>query len=540
MASPSERSPLLPGAVQPTGDVQPNGGTEPGAAEAGELSTWHLLAMFSGVFIANLLASLDSTLVSTLSAPISTAFDNMPILGWLASAYFIASSTSQPLVGKLTDIFGRRDGLVVANLLFTVGNLMCALAQSEWVLIFGRIVAGLGGGSIGPITSMLMSDLIPLRRRGVWQGIGNICFGIGSGIGGPFGGWVNDNLGWRWAFVVQIPVTTIALLLIVLKINIPAKQTIQTGLKRVDLPGALLLAVALVLLLLGLNSGGNLLAWTHPLVLTSLLAAAVAFIAFVLVEEKYAAEPVIPIRQLLNRTAASVWLTNWFMSMSRFGLLFYGPIYFQIQGYSAAETGLRFIPESVAVGITSIFCGTMIRWTGRYYYLSIVFQLLVVGGLALICTLRLDTPAAPPFVYLFLTGSGFSGMLTTSLIALLASTTQANAAVMTSAQYAFRSTGIVIGIAIASAVFRNVLKPQLRMQLQDLPVKEEIIARVEKQLDVMWGLEPEVRNGVKNAYMHALTAVFLTLLGLAAIGVFTGVFMREHKLHHTISRRPSG
>ncbi|TVY80882.1 Vacuolar membrane amino acid uptake transporter fnx2 [Lachnellula suecica] len=542
--APSEQSPLLGEYLEPAAEdadrARQDHTNNHAIDEVDELSNTQLISILFGPFLGIFLAAIDATLVATLSAPISTSFDNMPLLSWLASAFFIATTVSQPISGKLTDIYGRRNGFIVASITFALGNLLCALATQEWVLILGRVVAGFGGGGIAPITSFIMSDLVPLRKRGMWQGVGNIFYGVGSGIGGPFGGWVNDTLGWRWAFVLQIPITMVSVAFAASKIDLPpVKVSEHSKIKRVDVSGATLLLLSLVLMLLGLNSGGNLLPWTHPLVLVALCISPLLLVIFIFVEANYALEPIIPVKLLMRRTVMSVCLSNWFIPMARFGVLFYGPIYFQIQGYSPSEAGLRLIPESVAICITSISCGFIMRWTGRYYFLSMAAQTTFVLGLVLISTLQLGTPAWPPFIYLFLTGLGYSGMITTTSMAVIAAVDHQYQAVITSATYTFRSTGTVIGITIASAVFRNVLRSQLRACLGDDSDARSIISRLEHNLGAIHELGSAMKEEASQAYMSALRAVFLTLLGLAFFGVLAGSFMREHKLHSRLSRRPS-
>ena len=170
---------------------------------AEEPSTGKLLLVMGSIWFGTFLAALDSTIVATLSAPISASFNSLTLLSWLASAYFIANAALQPISGRLTDILSRRTGLVFSNIFFAAGNLICGLATSEWVMIFGRVVAGMGGGGLNAISTFVASDLIPLRRRGVWQGFGNISFGLGASLGGVFGGWINDTWGWRKAFLIQ-------------------------------------------------------------------------------------------------------------------------------------------------------------------------------------------------------------------------------------------------------------------------------------------------------------------------------------------------
>lgn len=505
-----------------------------------ERTTWQLLRIMSGVYLGAFLAALDLTLVATLSAPISASFNSLSLLSWLASAYFIANAASQPLSGKLTDIYGRRAGLVFCNIFFAAGNLICAVASTEWVIILGRVVAGIGGGGLGTIATFVASDLVPLRKRGVWQGAANICFGLGSGVGGIFGGWMNDAFSWRWAFVVQIPLTLLAGLLVFKTVTIPGKKRdpTQNRLKRIDVLGAVSLLTALVLMLLGLNSGGNLVAWTDPLILTTLPLSAVAFLAFLYIEI-LAVEPIIPVKLLLQRTVWSACLTNWFTTMARFGLLFYGPIYFQVQGYSATQAGLRFVPESIGIGIMSIASGIVMRWTGRYYILNVAIQVVFLCAIGLTSTFTLDTPRWLPFLYFFLAGVGYSGMLTVTLVALIAAVDQEYQAVITSASYAFRSTGSTIGITVASVVFQNILTSRLWQTFGHEKDAPETVRRVRNSLSAIKQLPFTSMEAAMQAYMEAFRGVFLTLLGIAILGAVVSLFMMEHKLHKNLSRKPS-
>ena len=207
----SETSPLLGsnnGKVKPSAesDHSDNAGDsrdENDTPLAEEPSTAHLIFVMSGIWFSAFLAALDGTIIATLTAPISASFNSLSLLSWLASSYFIANAAFQPLSGRLTDIFSRRTGLIFSNVFFAAGNLICGLATSESVMILGRVVAGIGGGGLGVISTFVASDLIPLRRRGVWQGFANVCFGVGASVGGFLGGWINDTWGWRNAFLIQ-------------------------------------------------------------------------------------------------------------------------------------------------------------------------------------------------------------------------------------------------------------------------------------------------------------------------------------------------
>jgi hypothetical protein len=180
----SETTPLLqhiPPQPIPTSSSSPQRVTD--AAEettllpAAPLSPARLWLTLSATYVGVFLGAVDSSIMATLSAPIASEFRSLSLLSWLATAYLIANATFQPLSGRLTDIFGRGPGLVFSNAMFALGNLLCGLARDVWGMIWGRVVAGVGGGGLMSISTFLASDLVPLKKRGVVQGVGNIAYG---------------------------------------------------------------------------------------------------------------------------------------------------------------------------------------------------------------------------------------------------------------------------------------------------------------------------------------------------------------------------
>ena len=391
-------------------------------------------------------------MMATLSAPIATTFNSFSLLSWTASAYLIANAAVQPLTGRLTDIYGRRAGISLSNVFFAAGNLTCGLATRDWVMILGRTIAGMGGGGLFAIQTIIASDLVPLRKRGLWQGIGNIVFGTGSAMGGFAAGWINETWGWRAAFLIQVPFIILSGILVLFTVKIPVKPSSKQRLERVDFLGAVTLITTLILLLFGLNSGGNEVPWTHPLVLTTLPLSVVSACVFVYVEDQIASEPIIPVRLLLHRTVAAACLTTWFTMMSMYAVFFYAPIYFQVLGYSTAESGARLIPQGVGGAFGALFTGMIMKRTGKYYVLNLCLWGVYLLSCVLLCTLQLQMSWWPPFIYLFLFGIGWGGTCVIALLALIAAVDHAQQALVTSTSYVFRSTGCALGITVASAV----------------------------------------------------------------------------------------
>ena len=504
---------------------------------AQEPSTGKLLLVMSSVWFGTFLAALDSTIIATLSAPISNSFNSLSLLSWVASAYFIAQAACQPLSGRLTDIFGRRAGLIFANTFFAAGNLICGLATEQWVMIFGRVVAGMGGGGLTAISTFVGSDLVPLRRRGVWQGFGNISFGVGAGLGGVFGGWINDTCGWRKAFLIQVPLTVLSGLVVFFTVKIPVKYSEKSAIKRVDFLGACTLVTALVMLLLGLNSGGNIVPWNHPLIYTTLPLSFISLIVYIHVEANRASEPIIPVPLLLNRTVLSACLANWFHAMTTMALLFYGTLYFQVRGFSATQAGAAMIPQSIGIAVGSIVTGLIMRCTGKYYILSLLVQCILIAANIMTSFFTLTTATWVSLLAFFLVGIGYSGMLTTTLVALISAVEHKEQAVITSASYVFRSTGCAIGITIASAVFQNILKSRLCARFGDRDDAAEFIKQMRDNLDVVHNLPLDLRGVVLDIYMEALRGIFLTLLGIGVLGALASLAMREHTLHRNLERK---
>ena len=195
------------------------------------------------------------------------------------------------------------------------------------------------------------------------------------------------------------------------------------------------------------------------------------------------------------------------------------------------------IPQSVGTAIGSVSTGLIMRWTGKYYIVGVGIETIFTTAMAIISSFTLTTPTWEPILALLMIGIGYSGMLTTTLIALISAVDHINQAVITSASYAFRSTGSAIGITIASAVFQNVLRLKLRATVGDREGAADIIRKLRDSLDEINNVPLEWRGEVRGVYMEALRGVFLTTLGIGVVGGLVSLLMREHTLHKTLERK---
>ncbi|KAI1163019.1 major facilitator superfamily domain-containing protein [Nemania serpens] len=506
-------------------------------AIAQELPFSKLAIIFSTAWIGVFLGAVDSTIIATLTAPISSEFKSLNLLSWLATAYLISNAVCQPVSGRLTDIFGRGPGLIFSNILFSAGNLICGFASNEYQLILGRAIAGIGGGGLMSIATFLGSDLIPLRKRGVVQGILNLCFGSGAMLGGVIGGLINDHtkLGWRLAFIIQAPPSLLAAVGVYFFIRIPPKPSQKSYLARIDFLGVFLLTAFLVLLLLGLNSGGNIVPWTHPLPLTTIPLSVVTFLSFIWWESR-AMQPIIPVTLLLKRTVLAACLSNFFCTMVMFAVMFYVPLYLQVRGRTATEVGLLILFAPLGSCFSSIGAGIIMNKTGKYTRLGVACLIVMTSGVILLEFHNENTPYWLTATVFLLVGTGYASMLTTTLLACIAAVEHAHQAVVTSATYLGRSVGSTLGITISSAVYQNVLNDKLWDRFGDYPNAMKEIARIRNNIAELRRLPEEWYEGVIESFMDAFHAVFLTLLGMAVVGLVCISFMKQHTLHSTLER----
>ncbi|KAK9351667.1 major facilitator superfamily domain-containing protein [Lipomyces doorenjongii] len=500
--------------------------------EVNELSTRALVTLFCSLYIGVFLCALDGTVIVTLVSHIASEFHDFRSNSWIATSYLISLAAFQPLYGKVSDIYGRKALLLFSNSAFAIGCILCGIAPSLWFLVFARIVAGIGGGGLNSLSVITLSDLVPLRQRSLLHGVGSVLYNSGAAIGGVFGGLITDAIGWRWAFFIQVPFVVISAIAIQLNLKSKPAGEVESGrLRRIDFAGSFTLVTALALFLLALSMGGN-------YIIFVLFPLSFAFLAaFVHIETKVAEEPVLPITFLKDRTILGSALSNSFIFMISYSHLFYVPIYLiAVRGVSATAAGTNIISNFIGTGIGAISTGSYMRATGKYYRVMIFNASVLFVGCLLVCTYGPTTATPVQVFYLLVPGIGFGSLLTSTLIALIASVPHEFQAVTTSIQYGFRATGSTIGVSVASAIFQNVLASRLFTRITG-PGSEEIIARVLDSVEEVEFLAEEYKPLVISSYLDACRGVFIFAAVLGFLNIVSCAFMREHTLHTTINRR---
>ncbi|KAF7514143.1 hypothetical protein GJ744_004468 [Endocarpon pusillum] len=481
-----------------------------------------------------LLSAADQTIIVSSYGSIGSELKALNLTSWIATSYFLTLTSFQPLYGKLSDIFGRKACLLYAYAVFGLGCLFCGLAQDIRQLIAARVFQGIGGGGMTTVVSILISDIVPLEDRGLWQGYINIIYATGAGCGAPLGGLLADSIGWRWSFLGQAPLCLVAFISVSFMLKLPPKEekNWKTNLGRIDFLGALVLVLAVFDMLLGLDRGSNV-SWSTPLSYGPLVASALLFALFILVEMKCAAEPFAPGHIIFDRSLFAGYLCNFFSFNGWLAAIYYIPLFFQAaDGHGAAASGVRLLPAILAGVTGSLFGGLVMKKTGKYYWLTVIAYTMLVVGMVIIFlfagTIVNSTWGLSIGTVLCGFGNGIG--VTTTLIALISNAAPEDQAVTTACSYLFRSLGSVIGISLSSTVVQQSLRSYLIRGLGSGEEADRIVQRVRRSLEYIRTLDPEVRDMVRRCYGQAVRDAFALMIGATFFALVSSFFIREKRL----------
>jgi EmrB/QacA subfamily drug resistance transporter len=489
---------------------------------------------FAALMLVMLMASLDSTIVSTALPTIVGDLGGIAKLSWVVTAYLLTSTITTPIAGKLGDMIGRKVVLQGALVVFLIGSALCGASQNMTMLIAFRAVQGLGGGGLMVSTQAVIGDVVSSpRERGRYSGLMGGVFGVSTVVGPLLGGLFVDHLSWRWIFYVNLPIGIAALVVLQLVLHPPAQRVRHA----LDYLGIGLLAGALTSIVLFTSLGGTTYAWwSGPMILLLVLGVGLS-VGFVLAE-RFAREPLVPLFLFRNRVFAVASAVGFIVGMALFGSVTYIPLYLQVvKGESPTASGLQLLPLMLGVLAASIGSGQVITRTGRYRVFPIVGTAVLVVGLALLSRLGVGTSLLLADLYMLVVGLGLGFVMQVLVLAVQNAVEYANLGVATSTATLFRSMGGTIGVPIFGAIFSNRLVAHIAASLPPgaaagLPPKLG-----PGQIDQ---LPPAVHDAYVSAYAASLHPVFLVAATVAAVGFATTWLLEERPLRQTVADQSLG
>ncbi|WKG07088.1 MFS transporter [Nocardia sp. PE-7] len=490
------------------------------------------LTILSGLLLGVFLAALDQNIVSVAIVRIANSLDGFDEQAWATTAYLITATVTTPLYGKLADIYGRKPFYLLAIALFVIGSAACCFATTMYQLAGCRAFQGLGAGGLMSLAFTIVGDIVPPRERVRYQGYFLMVFGIATVLGPVVGGFLSDYEslggieGWRWVFLVNVPVGVLAFLVVAKVLNVG--HTRQQS--RIDWFGAITLIVGVVPLLI-VAEQGRVWGWTAPKSLLCYGICAAGLLLFVLVEFLMKDSALIPLRLFRSSTFSIAILGGFLVGVAMFGAITMVPQYLQVvRGFSPTEAGLLMLPLVLGIMVGAQISGLITKATGRYKVLPVLGALILAIGCALFARVTYNGPLWQPLAFSAIMGFGLGCCMQTLIIAAQNAVGRSAMGVSTAAATFFRQLGGTLGVA----VFLTVLFDRLPGSILEafggsLPAGFDG-AQLEGLLSDTSGiatLPDEVRIPILEGFTDSMHSVFLLAADLAVVACLVLVFMKE-------------
>lgn len=533
--------------------------TSPPAQRAdGELSHKQIVTIIVGLMMGMFLAALDQNIVGTSIKTIADELQGLSLQAWVTTAYLITSTIATPLYGRLSDIYGRKSFFMSAITIFIIGSAMCSFSQSMYQLAIFRAIQGIGAGGLFSLALAIVGDIVPPRERSRYQGYFLAVFGTSSVFGPVIGGFfaqadkIFGITGWRWVFLVNVPVGIAALLVVWRTLHLRHVRREAT----IDWTGATLLVVALVPLLVVAEQGREW-GWTSNTSIAMYVVGLVGLAGFVWAEYRAGDNALIPLRIFRNRAIAIALGGGFVIGAGMFGGMLVIPQYLQIvHGATPTASGIMMLPMVLGMMISSVVSGQLITRTGKIRIFPMIGVVLMVAALLLLSRISADTGMPIVMAFMALFGLGLGNTMQPLTLAVQAAVHPREMGMATSAATFFRQIGGTLGVAVFLSVlfgtvganiqtaFADAAKdptflaamrnPQVLADPTNAAFVRALAARDSSALSgvladssVIGKLDPVLSHPFKVGFATSMDLVFLLGAAVCAVGVLVLIFMPE-------------
>ncbi|KAF3014662.1 hypothetical protein E8E14_000820 [Neopestalotiopsis sp. 37M] len=478
-------------------------------------STHELLIMIS-LAIITFMISLDACIVATSLHAIVTALDGNTTEGfWVGTSYFLATAVVMPTIAAVSDVFGRPICLTVSLVAFTVGTLICCLSQDMAVLLAGRTVQGVGCGGITVLTSIIFTDLVPLRQRPKWYGIIQASWTIGSSAGPLIGGAISKMTTWRWMFYIMFPFCGYGLICVPWLLTLKPREmrTTREKLRRIDWVGSLTFLAGTTLFLMAISWGGSQFAWNSAGELLPLCFGLIGIAATFVWGRYFTGQPLLNTALFSSASATFCYICGGIQGLLLFGELYYIPFYFiAVKGFDPIYSGVALLPVMLMAArwiLATLASGLMIRWDA-------------------------DTTTPVWAINIVLLGLGHGAIMTAQNFATQALCKPGLEADAASVYLFARHFGIAIGLGVSGTTFQNIMA--LKLEWEGLP--KSIASQAEAFVDYFHGLptdDPTREAGIKS-YVFGIRGVYAFYTGISGLALLLSLFVRRSTMNKALSR----
>ncbi|KAF5020878.1 hypothetical protein F66182_7080 [Fusarium sp. NRRL 66182] len=506
-----------------------------------DLPKKRLLISITALSVCLFVSFLDQTSVSTATPAIAGELDTGTSTSWIGSSFLIASTAFQLINGRLSDIFGRKNMLLLCLFLMAVGDLACGFAQTPVQFFVLRSFSGIGGGGINSLVMITVSDITSLQNRGYYQGMLGALIALANGTGPFLGGAIVRYGTWRWVFwmipIITLPTTAIIWFYLPLKHR---SGEHMEKIKKVDYGGIVLNIASTLLLLIPMSGGGVTYAWDSAFFIAAVVISVILAILFVLFEWKMAKLPIMPLRLYKAPHCWALYLQAFLGGMTYFGNFFYLPLYFQsVLGHNALASGALILAVVIPTSITSILSGQYMSRVGSYMHCNLMgFALWTLGnGLTLI--FDRGTELGPLIGILIVEGFGIGFTLQPTLVGLYANGRSEDRAVTTGLRNFMRTIGGAFGVVISGVILSNILRQELSGRGI---ASNDTIAQLTSStysLDSM-GLSQRSQDLVLEAYMDGMHYVFVFFTVCSGVSLILTLWIGNTSLKAKVPPGSSG
>jgi EmrB/QacA subfamily drug resistance transporter len=479
------------------------------------------MLVYFGALIAMFMASMDMQIVVTALPTIAGELGNLHLFGWVGSAYLLSTAAVSPFYGKLGDMYGRKIVVMVAIVLFLIGSAICGMAWSMESLIAARVLQGIGGGGLMVSAFAMIGELFGPRERAKYQGYTSAVFALSSILGPVAGGYITDLFGWRWVFLVNLPIGIVVLFVI----GVAMKRKFVEKQHKVDWLGGVLIAIATTAIVYW---GDHVLDPNGPDLLTFILPVIgiAAGIAFVRVENR-SVEPIIPLRLFRNHTISIVAGVSVLAGASTLGMFFYFALYFQtLTGLGPAEVGFLFLPASATSMVVSVIAGRIIATTGRYKWMPVAAM--AIGAALMVGFTFIDSSTSLWVLGIMMAVFGISMGLQFQvlMVAIQAAAPPSDIGAATGVVTQARTVGASLGLAVNGAVMTWALNVQNGLLPADTAAAlPDGLTGLSPHIAA--ALSPEARQVVLGHYTAGINVMFLWVAAMYVAAMVLTILLKD-------------
>ncbi|KAL9114127.1 MAG: hypothetical protein Q9227_001899 [Pyrenula ochraceoflavens] len=496
---------------------------------------WKFALAMIAIMTVTLAGALDATSLSVALPIMAKKLGGTAIEAfWSGTSFLLASTAFQPPWASFSHIFGRKNALFTAIIIFTVGAIVAAVANNFTVILVGRTIQGIGGGGVLIIPEIIITDLVPLAQRASYFSLFSGVWALGSVMGPILGGGFAQNVSWRWIFWINLPFAAVGFVLAAIFLQLNSKITsLSSKLKRVDWIGMILFIASTTGLLIPISWGGVMYAWDSWHTLVPLLVSVGGLGIFLLWEVYVAAEPMMRLNIFQNRTTSLGFVITFFHGIILWSILYYLPLYFEgVKGYNPIVTGVAVFPETFTVAPAAVVTGIIITKTGRYRPSLQIGWVLATIGCGILILMHPGT-SIPGFIFLNLVvGLGMGMIFPSVTISIQASSPSRDVAFAMGLFSLFRSFGQAVGIAVGGVVFQNEMKRKLQADPRLAGMASEYSADASALVQVIKTMadgSPQ-KTALVKAYSDSLDVVWIVMCAFAAAALVASLLVKEYGL----------